>query len=143
MQHEADVVVIGAGIVGCASAYYLARRGAHVVLVEQGDTVGEQSRKNWGFVRQQGRDPAEVPLMMASNRIWRDLEHQLEADLEWVQGGNLALATTGKRMGLFEQWLDVARAFGLDTRLVTAGEIATLVPGIQGEWVGGMYTPSV
>jgi glycine/D-amino acid oxidase-like deaminating enzyme len=142
MQHEADVVVIGAGIVGCASAYYLARGGVQVVLVEQGDTVGEQSRKNWGFVRQQGRDPAEVPLMMASNRIWRELEQQLEADLEWVQGGNLALATTGERMGLFEQWLDVAREFGLDTRLVTADEIATLVPGIQGEWIGGMYTPS-
>ncbi len=52
---EADVVVIGAGIVGCASAYYLARRGLRVTLLEQGDTIGEQSRKNWGFVRQQGR----------------------------------------------------------------------------------------
>jgi glycine/D-amino acid oxidase-like deaminating enzyme len=142
MEHEADVVVVGAGIVGCASAYYLARRGVQVVLLEQGDTVGEQSRKNWGFVRQQGRDPAEVPLMMASNRIWRELENELEADIEWVQGGNLALAATGERMDLFEQWLDVARQFGLDTRLVTAQEIGALVPGIQGEWVGGMYTPS-
>ena len=142
MQREADVVVIGAGIVGSASAYYLARRGVQVVLLEQGDTVGEQSRKNWGFVRQQGRDPAEVPLMMAANRIWRELEHELEADIEWVQGGNLALATTDDRMTLFEQWLDVARDFGLDTRLVTNRELSELVPGLQGDWTGGMYTPS-
>jgi glycine/D-amino acid oxidase-like deaminating enzyme len=142
MEHEAEVVVVGAGIVGCACAYYLARRGVQVVLLEQGDTVGEQSRKNWGFVRQQGRDPAEVPLVMASNRIWRELEQELGTDIEWVQGGNLALAATGERMALFEQWLDVAREFGLDTRLVTAKEVAALVPGIQGEWVGGMYTPS-
>lgn len=142
MERQADVVIIGAGIVGCASAYYLARRGVQVVVLEQGDTVGEQSRKNWGFVRQQGRDPAEVPLMMAANRIWRELEHELEADIEWVQGGNLGLAATPERMALFEQWLDVARGVGLDTRLVNSQEIRTLVPGIQGEWVGGMYTPS-
>ena len=142
MEQEADVVVVGAGIVGCASAYYLARRGLRVVVFEQGETVGEQSRKNWGFVRQQGRDPAEVPLMMASNRIWRELEHELEADIEWVPGGNLAVAATSERMELFEQWLDVAREFGLDTRLLTFREMAALVPGIRGEWVGGMYTAS-
>ena len=113
-----------------------------VVVFEQGETVGEQSRKNWGFVRQQGRDPAEVPLMIASNRIWRELEHELEADIEWVQGGNLAVAATRERMELFEQWLEVAREFGLDTRLLTFREMAALVPGIQGEWVGGMYTAS-
>lgn len=72
MQRGADVVVVGAGIVGCASAYYLARRGVQVMVLEQGKTIGEQSRKNWGFVRQQGRDPAEVPLMMAANRLWRE-----------------------------------------------------------------------
>lgn len=142
MQSEADVVVIGAGIVGCASAYYLAQRGVQVVVLEQGDTIGEQSRKNWGFVRQQGRDPAEVPLMMAANRIWRELEQELQADIEWVQGGNLALASTPERMALFEEWLSVARDNGLDTRLVTSQDISSLIPGIQGKWVGGMYTAS-
>ena len=57
MERDADVVVVGAGIVGCATAYFLARRGARVVVVERGPVPGEQSRKNWGFVRQQGRDP--------------------------------------------------------------------------------------
>jgi len=53
---EAEVAVVGAGIVGCAAAYYPARRGVQVVVVERGMVHGEQSRKNWGFVRQQGRD---------------------------------------------------------------------------------------
>ena len=61
-------------------------------LVERSEVAGEQSGRNWGFVRQQGRDPAEVPLMMEANRIWRGLEQELGADIEWVQGGNLALA---------------------------------------------------
>src|SRR5712664_3132017 len=120
MERDADVVVVGAGIVGCATAYFLARRGARVVVVERGPVPGEQSRKNWGFVRQQGRDPFELPLMMESNRIWCGLEKELGADVEWVQGGNLALAANEERMTLLEAWLDVARQFGLDTRLLRA-----------------------
>ena len=68
MERDADVVVVGAGIVGCATAYFLARRGARVVVVERGAVPGEQSRKNWGFVRQQGRDPLEMPLVIEANR---------------------------------------------------------------------------
>src|SRR5262245_6958048 len=103
MERDADVVVVGAGIVGCATAYYLARRGVRVAVVERGAVCGEQSRKNWGFVRQQGRDPSEVPLMMEGNRIWRTLERELQTDIEWVQGGNLALAADPARMALFEE----------------------------------------
>ena len=140
-QH-ADVVVVGGGIVGSSAAYYLAGRGARVVVLERGDAPGEQSRKNWGFVRQQGRDPAEVPLMMEANRIWRGLEAELGADIEWVQGGNLALAANGERMALFEDWLRVAKQFGLDTRLLRPDDLPSVVPGLVPGWAGGLYTPS-
>jgi glycine/D-amino acid oxidase-like deaminating enzyme len=142
MERRADVVVVGGGIVGSATAYYLARRGATVVLVERNEIGGEQSGRNWGFVRQQGRDPAEVPLMMESNRIWRGLERELGADVEWIQGGNLALAATEERVALFEQWLGTAREAGLDTRLVSSSEIQGLLPGMARAWLGGLYTPS-
>jgi glycine/D-amino acid oxidase-like deaminating enzyme len=142
MERESDVVVIGGGIVGCATAYYLARRGVRVTLLERGEVAGEQSGRNWGFVRQQGRDPSEVPLMVAANRIWRGLEQELDADIEWIQGGNLALAPTPERMALFEGWLPTARQSGLDTRLVTPREIQDLLPGMAATWVGGLYTPS-
>jgi glycine/D-amino acid oxidase-like deaminating enzyme len=141
MERDADVVIVGAGIVGCATAYYLARRGVRVAVVERAAVAGEQSRKNWGFVRQQGRDPLEVPLAMEANRIWRGLEQELDADIEWVQGGNLALAADAARMARFEEWLPVAREFGLDTRLLRARDLASVVPGLAGVWVGGMHTP--
>ena len=73
MERDADVVVVGGVIVGCAAAYYLARRGVRAVVLERGPSPGEQSRKNWGFVRQQGRDPSELPLVMEANRLWRGL----------------------------------------------------------------------
>ncbi|TMI02923.1 MAG: FAD-binding oxidoreductase, partial [Betaproteobacteria bacterium] len=67
---EADVVIVGGGIVGCAAAYYLAKRGASAVLIEKDEIGRAQSGRNWGFIRQQGRDPLELPLMIESNRIW-------------------------------------------------------------------------
>jgi glycine/D-amino acid oxidase-like deaminating enzyme len=137
-----DVVVVGGGIVGCAAAYYLARRGLRPLLLERAEVAGQQSGRNWGFVRQQGRDPLEVPLMVEANRIWRGLAAELGADIDWVQGGNLALAATEERMGLFEEWLAVARQFGLDTRLLRARDLDAVVPGLQGAWRGGMFTES-
>jgi glycine/D-amino acid oxidase-like deaminating enzyme len=141
MERDADVVVVGAGIVGCATAYFLARRGARVVIVERGSVPGEQSRKNWGFVRQQGRDPLEMPLVIEANRLWQGLGRELNADIEWIQGGNLALAADEARMARFETWLPVAREHGLPTRLLRDRDLDAVVPGLAGGWVGGMHTP--
>src|SRR5262245_36020508 len=142
MEREADVVIVGSGIVGSATAYFLARRGLRFLVVDRGAVHGEQSRKNWGFVRQQGRDPQELPLAMEANRLWRGLEAELDADLEWVQGGNLALAADGERMGRFEAWLSTAREAGLDTRVLGPAELERVIPGLGGRWAGGLYTPS-
>ena len=142
MAERTDVAVIGGGIVGTATAYYLAKRGLKPTLFEKGRLAGEQSSRNWGFVRQQGRDPAEVPLMMASSRIWRDLERELDADLEWTQAGNLVVAETEEKLALFESWLEVAKRHQLDTRLITKAEVERLIPGITCEAMGALYTPS-
>jgi glycine/D-amino acid oxidase-like deaminating enzyme len=54
---EADVVVIGGGVIGVCTALFLAEAGKRVVLLEKGRIAGEQSSRNWGWIRQQGRDP--------------------------------------------------------------------------------------
>ena len=59
MPASVDVVIVGGGIVGCAAAYFLARAGVAVLLCEKGRIAGEQSGRNWGWVRQQGRSPIE------------------------------------------------------------------------------------
>jgi len=137
-----DVAIIGGGIAGCASAYYLARRGLSVVLFEKGRIAGEQSGRNWGFVRQQGRDPVEIPLMMTCMRIWPGLEAELQADIEWRQGGVLYLAEDEATMAGYEAWLGHAKAYQLDSRKVTGTEAAELLPGMARDWAGGLYTPS-
>ncbi|MCW8842687.1 MAG: FAD-binding oxidoreductase, partial [Rhodobacteraceae bacterium] len=71
LPKEADVVLIGGGIIGVAAAYYLAKKGLRAVVLEKGRIAGEQSSRNWGWIRQQGRDLAEVPIMREANRLWQ------------------------------------------------------------------------
>lgn len=142
MKTQAEVVVIGGGIMGSAITYFLASRKADVVLLEKGTAGGEQSTRAWGFVRQQGRDIAELPLAVAMNRMWPELSAELGADLEWTQDGVLLVADTEERMQQFREWVEASRDYGIGTQLVSGREINDLVPAMHGTFVGGMYTPN-
>ncbi|MCX7888315.1 MAG: FAD-binding oxidoreductase [Rhodobacteraceae bacterium] len=137
----ADVVVIGGGIAGVMTAWFLARAGQKVVLCEKGRIAAEQSSRNWGWIRQQGRDPAELPLMIEANRIWSGLEAEAGADLGFRRTGVMYLADGPDDMAGFEAWLVHARAHGLDTRLLSAAEVQAMLPNAAG-WAGGLWTAS-
>ncbi|MDE1182499.1 FAD-binding oxidoreductase [Paraburkholderia sp.] len=139
---QADVVIAGAGIMGAAAAFYLARRGIKAVVLDKSRIGGQQSTRAWGFVRQQGREAAEVPLMMAGMRLWEQLETELDTNLEWRQGGCLYVASDEESWTSFQQWMDVARQYGLDTRTLNRSQIDDVVHGMQGPALGGLYTPS-
>ena len=74
----ADVVIIGGGIAGVMTAWFLAARGCRVVLCEKGRIAAEQSSRNWGWVRKQGRDPAEIPRKPASRADAENLPVKLD-----------------------------------------------------------------
>lgn len=137
-----DVAIIGGGIVGCCAAYFLAREGVSVGLFEKGRIAGEQSGRNWGWVRQQGRSPVELPMMMRSRRLWPELQRELGEDLGFRQGGCLYLAATKTQFDELGPWLSVAREHGLDTRLLTSTELTGILRGDVGRWAGGLYTAS-
>jgi glycine/D-amino acid oxidase-like deaminating enzyme len=142
LPREADVVVIGGGIVGCGAAFHLARRGFSVLLLEKGVIAGEQSSRNWGWVRQNGRNLRELPLGIASRKLWEQMSTDVEADVGWVQSGNIDLAYDHDEMALFERWRRRAHELGLDTELLDRGEVMEHVPGIAGGFVGGIYSPT-
>lgn len=132
--------MVGGGIVGCAAAYHLAKRGIAVSLFEKGNIAGEQSSRNWGFVRQQGRDPAELPMMMGCNAMWQTLEKELGADLHWRQGGNLRVIQDESQRAPYAAWAEIAREHGLKTRLLDESETARLLPGLATPVKGALYT---
>ena len=138
----ADAVVIGAGIAGCATAYYLSKKGLNVVVVDKGEVGDEQSSRAWGFVRQQARTARELPLMIAGAIVWQEMEKELGADVEWNQGGSLTLAGDEEILGRIRAWLKVGEQFGIETRFLTNEDVKELLPAMRGEWLGAMYTPS-
>jgi glycine/D-amino acid oxidase-like deaminating enzyme len=139
---DADVVIIGGGIIGVSTAYFLSRNGISVTLCEKGHIAGEQSSRNWGWVRKQGRAPEELPMMIRSAEIWRELAAEIGDEIGFQQGGCIYLAKTEKDMARFGHWIEDADAHDLDTRLLEAGELDPVVQCRPGDWCGGMYTPS-
>ena len=137
-----DVVVIGGGVIGVMTAWFLAERGLRVTLCEKGRIAGEQSSRNWGWVRQQGRDPAELPIMVEAMRIWKSLAQELGEGLGFRQEGALYLAKTESEMAGFAAWLPFAQAHGLDTMMQTKAQVAARLNGAADLWCGGLITPS-
>ena len=142
IPRSADVVIIGGGIVGCSTAYFLAREGVSVALFEKGRIGGEQSGRNWGWVRQQGRSPIELPLMIRSLRYWQELQRDLGEDLGFRQGGSLYLAENSTQLAELGEWLKVARAHELDTRLLSGHELAAVLKSDGEKWAGALHTAS-
>src|SRR6476659_11213887 len=92
LPETADAVLIGGGIVGVFTAYYLAKRGLKVALVEKGRVGAEQSSRNWGWCRQQNRDARELPLATRSLSLWDELAADLGEDVGFRRCGLLYLS---------------------------------------------------
>jgi len=139
---RADVVIIGGGIIGSSAALFLAQKGISVVLCEKGHIAGEQSSRNWGWCRKMGRDPREIPLIIESLRLWQGMNELVGAETGFRQAGIMYLAETQAELGQLEAWLEHARQYQLDTRVITRSGAAELMPGLTGEWTGALYTAS-
>ncbi len=142
MTGAVDVVVIGAGVIGISTAWYLAEQGVSVLVCDKGRVAGEQSSRNWGWIRQQGRDAAELPIVIESVNRWEHLAGLLDRDIGFTRRGVLYVAENESQMADFEHWLQIAEQHQLDTRLLTGTEVEGLVSGRPGQFVGGMFTAS-
>ena len=142
LPQTADVVVIGGGIIGVSTALVLAERGLRVVLCEKGVLGGEQSSRNWGWVRVMGRDRREIPLAMEALKIWDGLDARIGGETGFRRSGILYIAETETDLTNQHRWLQLALAHGLDTRQIGPDETSALMPGATARYRGALYTPS-
>jgi len=141
LPSRADAIIIGGGIMGIATAYHLARAGVKAVVIEKDRVASQQSGRNWGFVRTQYRDPAEMPLALEALRIWPGLEAELGTSLGWRATGCLFAAGDDAEYGAFEAWLSQVGGSASSSRLLSAAETARLLPSLNRPAMGALYTP--
>jgi glycine/D-amino acid oxidase-like deaminating enzyme len=139
---RADCVVIGAGIVGVSAAYWLARAGQHVVLLEKGAVGAEQSSRNWGWCRQQNRDARELPLSTRSLALWEEMAADIGVDLGFRRCGLLYLSDDAAEIEGWAEWGRFARGEGVDTRMLAASEAAERGRATGKAWSGGVWSPT-
>src|SRR5215212_5196481 len=94
VPQQVDVVVVGGGIVGASAALFLAGRGVPVARCEKGRVAGEQSSRNWGWVRKMGRDPRELPLIVESLRLWQGMDGLVGGETGFRRAGILYACET-------------------------------------------------
>jgi glycine/D-amino acid oxidase-like deaminating enzyme len=145
LPKEVDVVVVGGGIIGISTALYLSDKGLRVAVCEKGHIAGEQSSRNWGWVRVTHRDMREFALAIESLKLWRTLDRTLGIDTGFTQCGILYMSHDAAKMAEHRAWLQKARALAgdaFDTHEVDGKSIADLLPGASRAFFGGLYTPS-
>jgi sarcosine oxidase subunit beta len=140
--NKADVLILGGGLMGAATAFCLRRRGLSVILLERG-LVGQQaSGVNFGNVRRQGRFLPQLPLANRSRAIWGRLPELLGEDGEFLQTGHLRVAYTPEAVAAMEAYRDGARPYGLDLEILSGNAVRARFPWLSTEVLAGSYSPN-
>ncbi len=142
MPSRAGVVIVGGGIIGTSTALFLAEKGHSVVLCEKGRIGGEQSSRNWGWCRTMGRDAREIPLALESLRLWRGMNERTGRETGFRQAGIVYLCETEQEVAAQEAWLDQAREYQVEARLLRGDAVNDLVPGATKPFVAALHTPT-
>ncbi|TJV46332.1 MAG: FAD-binding oxidoreductase, partial [Mesorhizobium sp.] len=142
LPREADVVVIGGGVVGVFTAYYLARRGISVALLEKGRVAAEQSSRNWGWCRQQNRDARELPMATKSLDLWEKVAQETGENTGFRRCGLLYLSQDENELAGWAKWRDFARTVGVTTHVLSAQEATERGKATGRKWKGGVFSPT-
>jgi sarcosine oxidase subunit beta len=133
----ADAIVIGGGILGAATGYYLARHGLKVVLVEAEYLCAGSTGRCIGGSRQQFGTPATIAVAMESVRLFATMEEELGTSVEWYQGGYLFLAHSESRRNEYLRAINLQRTAGLEVDFITPEQVETVVPSLNMDGILG------
>ena len=145
LPDEVDVVVIGGGVNGIFAALNMRRKGLKVVVLEKGRIAGEQSSRNWGWIRQHGRDPAELPIMMEASQLWESFDKEVKGRTGFKRQGVLYLSQTEAAQEKREAWIDTAKEHGLNTVAISKDKLSNFIQrdtSTKDFWFGGVHTAS-
>ncbi len=144
MADTADIVIIGAGILGCSIAYHLSLACRQRVVVVERDLICSGSTGlSAGGIRQQFATALNIRLSQESLALFRQMPETLGIDPGFRQVGYIFLATTAEELALFRGNVELQQRLGVPVEMVTPEDLAKLVPYVRLDGiVGGTYCPA-
>lgn len=141
-RHSLDVVIIGAGVVGAACAYYAARAGLSAAVVDRGPVAGGTTGAGEGNLLVSDKEAGpELDLALLSARLWRELALELPREVEYEAKGGLVVAAEEATVKALRGFADGQRAAGVDAVEVGPGELRELEPHLAPDLAGGFHYP--
>ena len=142
-METAEVVIVGGGIIGCATAYHLARRGCTDVVVLERDTVGSGSTsKAAGGIRTQFSTPIHIRFSQLSMPVWERFEEEFGVDVEYRHWGYLFLAGDEAELDSYGCTVALQQSLGAPVELIGPEEVARIVPALRtDDLVGAAWGP--
>lgn len=137
---QTEVVVIGGGIIGVATALSLVSRGIPTVLLEKGRVAAEQSSRNWGWCRRTGRDLRELPLINLSMQLWEGMNQRVQQDTGFAVTGIAYAARTEAQWQRYQQWCHEAQQQDIHSELLDEAQLRSRFSGLQGDFNGALFT---
>jgi len=135
-----DVAIIGGGLVGTWTAYFLRQRGHSVAVIEKGAVGSQASGVNFGNVRLEGRHPSEFPLALRAMKQWERIEQLIGERCEFSPCGHAYIALDPKELPKLERYQREGSAGGLEIELLGANEVRRRFPYLGPEVCGATWS---
>ncbi len=139
-MEKADAVIIGAGIIGLSSAYWLAKQGVKVIVLDKGRVAWEASGRATGFLSLRGESPLEIPLANLAEKLWSTLDDELGYPTEWKPGGRLWVALEEDRWTELKDICPQWHALGIPVRVLDGAGARAIAPCLSELTLGGLHT---
>ena len=144
MNTKSDFLILGAGIIGCAAAYYLSREGASVTVLERGDTAFGTAGASGGLVNWITCAESQMELFMRSQDMLEHLQEELDADFELNYNSyNMQIISNEIEWKASEQLVKDFKLPGFEARLIDSEESHRLEPSVTDDMLGSIYVPRV
>ncbi len=141
MSEQADVIVIGGGIMGTSTAFFLRRRKRSVIVLERGLTGQQASGVNFGGIRRQGRALPQLAMANRALETWRRSKELLNEDVEFLPSSHTRVCYHAHDADTFDRYAADARAYGLELEVLHGQAMFERFPFLGREVLAASISP--
>ena len=134
-----DIVIVGAGIIGIAAAFFLSKEDARVTLIDRSFIGREASGATAGTMSFQNKEPRLVPYVRESMALWAQFQDELGDAIEFHQPGGLRIAESEEQIAALRRSIESQKKAGLDVKLLLGGELNNFAPYLGPSVIAATY----